>query len=67
VYAQTGIYSQTLLDIAAEFNELHKGEIEVEAVYTGITRIPCRSFCSHGTGDVPNLAQIEQSMDRSVC
>ena len=34
-YAQTGIYSQSLLDIVADFNKLNEGKIEVEAVYTG--------------------------------
>ncbi|KUK80438.1 MAG: Putative Glycerol-3-phosphate-binding periplasmic protein [Mesotoga prima] len=61
-YAQTGIYSQTLLDIAAEFNELHKGEIEVEAVYTGNYQDTMQKLlAAMVAGDVPNLAQIEQS------
>ncbi|HPE69524.1 MAG TPA: ABC transporter substrate-binding protein [Thermotogota bacterium] len=61
-YAQTGIYSQTLLDIIADFNKLHEGEIEVEGVYTGNYQDTMQKLlASMVAGDLPTLAQIEQS------
>lgn len=61
-YAQTGIYSQTLLDIVADFNKLNEGKIEVEAVYTGNYQDTMQKLLAAlVAGDVPTLAQIEQS------
>ena len=61
-YSQTGIYSKTLLDIVKEFNEIHKGEIEVEAVYTGsYTNTMQKLLAAMVSGDLPTIAQIEQS------
>lgn len=61
-YSQTGIYSQTLLDIIDEFNAEHEGEIEVEAVYTGsygdtLTKL----LAALVANDLPTMSQIEQS------
>jgi len=61
-YSQTGIYSQTLLDIVKEFNELHKGEIVVEPVYAGsYTNTMQKLLAAMVGGDLPTIAQIEQS------
>ena len=61
-YAQTGIYSQTLLDIVADFNKLQEGKIEVEAVYTGSYQDTMQKLLAAlVAGDVPTLAQIEQA------
>ncbi len=61
-YAQTGIYSQSLLDIVADFNKLNEGKIEVEAVYTGNYQDTMQKLLAAlVAGDVPTLAQIEQS------
>ncbi|HPR97507.1 MAG TPA: ABC transporter substrate-binding protein [Thermotogota bacterium] len=62
-YSQTGIYSQTLLDIIDEFNAIHEGEIVVEAVYTGsygdtLTKL----LAALVANDLPTMSQIEQSM-----
>jgi len=61
-YSQTGIYSQTLLDIISEFNAEHEGEIEVEAIYTGsygdtLTKL----LAAMVANDLPTMSQIEQS------
>ncbi len=61
-YSQTGIYSQTLLELVDEFNKLHKGEIEVEAVYAGsYTNTMQKLLAAMVGGGLPTIAQIEQS------
>ena len=61
-YSQTGVYSQTLLDIIGEFNEMHKGEIEVEGVYSGsYTDTLTKLLAAMVANDLPTIAQIEQS------
>ncbi len=61
-YAQTGIYSQALLDLAEEFNQLHEGKYRVEMVYTGNYQdTMLKLLASMLAGDLPTLAQIEQS------
>ncbi len=61
-YSQTGIYSQTLLDIISEFNTLHEGEIEVEAVYTGsYSDTLTKLLAALVANDLPTISQIEQS------
>lgn len=61
-YSQTGIYSQTLLDIVDEFNKLHEGKIVVEPVYTGsYSNTLTKLLAAMMANDLPTLAQIEQS------
>ena len=61
-YSQTGIYSQTLLDIVADFNALHEGQIEVEAVYTGsYTATLTKLLAALVANDLPTISKIEQS------
>ncbi len=61
-YSQTGIYSQTLLDIIADFNELHEGEIEIEAIYTGsYADTFTKLLAALVANDLPTISQIEQS------
>lgn len=61
-FSQTGIYSQTLLDIIADFNALHEGEIEVEAIYTGsYSDTLTKLLAALVANDLPTLSQIEQS------
>jgi sn-glycerol 3-phosphate transport system substrate-binding protein len=61
-YSQTGVYSQTLLDIIGEFNAMHEGEIEVEAVYTGsYSDTLTKLLAALVANDLPTISQIEQS------
>jgi sn-glycerol 3-phosphate transport system substrate-binding protein len=61
-YSGTGIYSQVLLNAVKEFNSLHKGEVEVVAVYTGSYQNTMQKLLSAMVGgQTPTLAQIEQS------
>lgn len=61
-YAQTGIYSQALLDLAEEFNQMHEGKYHVEMVYTGNYQdTMLRLLAAMMANDLPTLAQIEQS------
>lgn len=62
-YSQTGIYSQTLLDIVSEFNKLNEGKIEVEAIYTGsYSNTLTKLLAAMVANDLPTLSQIEQSL-----
>jgi len=61
-YSQTGIYSQTLLDIVDEFNKLHEGKIVVEPIYTGsYSDTLTKLLAAMMANDLPTLSQIEQS------
>lgn len=51
-----------ILDIVKEFNELHKGEIVVEPIYTGsYTDTMQKLLAAMVGGDLPAIAQTEQS------
>jgi len=61
-YAQTGIYSQTLLELIDEFNKLNEGKIVVEGVYSGSYEDTMQKLvASMVAGNLPHIAQIEQS------
>lgn len=61
-YAQTGIYSQALLELITEFNKANEGKIEVEGVYSGnYDDAMQKLIASMVAGTLPHIAQIEQS------
>jgi len=61
-YAQTGVYSQTLLELIDEFNKLNEGKIVVEGVYSGSYEDTMQKLvASMVAGNLPHIAQIEQS------
>jgi sn-glycerol 3-phosphate transport system substrate-binding protein len=61
-YAQTGVYSQTLLELIDEFNRLNEGKIVVEGVYSGSYEDTMQKLvAAMVAGNMPHIAQIEQS------
>ncbi|MGB9585866.1 MAG: ABC transporter substrate-binding protein [Anaerolineales bacterium] len=61
-YAQTGVYAKSLLEIVDNFNKQNQDKIFVEAVYTGNYQDTMQKLlAAMVAGDIPTLAQIEQS------
>lgn len=61
-YAQTGLYSQAIIDICEDFNRLNEGRIHVTPVYSGnYDDTMVKLLMGLVSGDLPHFAQVEQS------